>query len=95
MRLNEILTDPEGQWESYANIALVQQQLQDKTSSQQLRILESAANADNQRIAEWAVGKILDIDSPRAYGVLRKIGRNKTDAGRKAKRLLKIKGARK
>lgn len=93
-RLQEILSDPNGQWKSYAKIALVQQELLNKAIAQQLIILEATANDSNQRVAEWAVEKISDIDVPQGNAILRKVEQNNTKVGRRAKRILKIKEAR-
>jgi hypothetical protein len=93
-RLEEIINDPNSQWKSYAEIALVQQQLLNKPLAQQLLNLETAANDKNQRVAEWAVEKIADMDVPQGNTILQKVGKNKTEAGMRTSRLLKIKGAK-
>ena len=93
-RLEEIINDPNSQWKSYARIALIQQELLNKPIDQQLIILEVTTNDENQRVAEWAVEKIADMDVPQGNTILQKVGKNKTEAGMRASRLLKIKGAK-
>ena len=94
IKLQEIINDPNGQWKSYAKIALAQQELLNKPINQQLIILEVTTNDENQRVAEWAVEKIADMDVPQGNAILQKVEKHKTEAGMRASRLLKIKGAK-
>jgi HEAT repeat protein len=89
-RLQEIFNDPNGQWKSYAQIAMSQQDLMAKNATQQLKVLEGLVTDENPRVAEWAVEKIAEIDVPQAGAILKDVEKNKTGAGKKASRLLKV-----
>jgi HEAT repeat protein len=93
-RLQEILDDPNGTWKSYAKIALSQQELKNSPVSQQLETLEKLTNDENQRVAEWALDKLADLDIPESKAIFRKVATSNTNVGRRAERLFKIKEAK-
>jgi hypothetical protein len=92
--LRGIMSDPNGQWKSYAGIALIQQELLNKSLAQQLIVLEAASSDENQRVAEWSVEKIADMDIPQGTMSLQRIVQNGNAAGTRASRLLRIRGAK-
>jgi len=93
-RLVDIINDPDGQWKSYAKMALAQHELRNKSIAQQLGILETLANDKNPRVGQWAVEKLADMSSPQANAILRKVEKYDNRPGRKAKRILSIRGVK-
>jgi len=89
-RLQEILDDPGGKWKTYAQIALAQQDLANKPPGQKISALKTLASDKNRQVAEWAVERIGELDTPQGRAALKDVGQLKGKAGRKAKRLLKI-----
>ncbi|MEN6308290.1 MAG: HEAT repeat domain-containing protein [Anaerohalosphaeraceae bacterium] len=89
-RLQEIISDPNGQWKSYAEMALTQQKLMTSNTPQKIQILEKLVKDKSPRLSEWAVERIAEIDDSRAGDILGIVEKNKTEAGRKASRLLKV-----
>jgi HEAT repeat protein len=93
-KLQEIIDDPDGQWKSYAEIGLAQHELRNNAIGQQLNFLETLTNGKNQRVGRWAVEKLADMNSPQGDAILRKIEKDNNPTGRKAKRILRIKGVK-
>lgn len=94
-KLQEIINDPNGQWKSYAQIAIGQQELTNNTAAQQMKLLEGLVKDKNPRVADWAVEKIAGIDIPQADDILKEIEKDKTETGKKAVRSLKVREAKK
>jgi len=93
-RLQDIINDPDGQWKSYAKMALAQHELRNRSIARQLDILEALTSDKNQRVGQWAVEKLADMNSPQGNAILRKVEKYDNRSGRKAKRILSIRGVK-
>ncbi len=91
-KLQGIINDPDGQWKAYAKIALVQHELQYNSIGQQLKILETLITDRNQRVGQWAVEKLADMNSLQGDAILRKIEKYNNPTSRKARRILSVRG---
>ncbi len=91
-RLNEILADPQGEWKSYALIALTQQRLTAAlSSSAKNALLASTANTSDSIVSEWAMEKLWRLGSTDGLSLLRQLAEEKGRAGERADRFMKAK----
>jgi len=93
-RLREILNDPNGAWKSYAQIALLNQRLTRTKPEDKINVLKASLSDKNERLAEWALERMADLEDPQIIEIFEKTAQTKNKLGRKASRLLKIVEAR-
>ncbi|MBI9019202.1 MAG: HEAT repeat domain-containing protein [Phycisphaerae bacterium] len=93
-RLQEILDDPNGQWKSYVRIALANQKLGGMKKQERIGFLTGLSSDKNERVAAWAIDKILELDSANSKKILKEISESDSKLANKAQRQLKIKEAK-
>lgn len=91
-RLLEIINDPQGEWKSYAQISIAHQQLLGRAPWERVEYLSSMVKHENQRVAEWAIDRLGEIDDPESYALLKSISMEDSEIGHKAQRQLKARG---
>jgi HEAT repeat protein len=93
-RLNEILADPNGQWKSYAVMALAQHERASQSPPQQAATLERLARGRDRLVAGWALDELTDLPVPEAVQVIQQLASGKGVLGEKARFRLKVREGR-
>ena len=91
-RLHEILDDPSGQWKSYAVIALALQALRVQSPQQQVVTLDELARGHDRLAGDWALDRLVDLDSPAATQALATLAGQGDERGRQAARRFRAVG---
>lgn len=93
IRLEEIISDPQGKWKSYARIALAQQKLNNKSLQEKAEYLASLVKDPNRHLKLWAVEQLSELNISRANELLLDLAGKGGIVEIKAYRMLKSKGA--